>query len=632
MCGIVGLLVASARGVTEERVGRFRRRLAMLDHRGPDNRDYHRIGEKLLLGHNRLAIIDPTHANDQPFVGDDTILIFNGEIFNFPDLREELKGRGMRFRTAGDSEVISAGYAVWGTEIFKRLKGMYAIAIWDKRDGTLHLARDAFGIKPLYVCDRGGELQFASEIKAIETEVGIDPTGFADLASFGAPFGPATLYSGIEAVEPGWRHSYRVVSGEITCTRSADKPLADLAYRRPPSRDLGDMLRKSVADHLISDVPLASTLSGGLDSSVITAAAAARNPNLKAYTNTLFPDGDAETQHAAIVSRHLGIEQKTIFSHVEDFEATLRQICYFVEEPLINSAIFNSWFLAKAIRADGFKVALVGEGSDEIFAGYPWHALGLEDADLATVFGKLRERRAVSLEPPSFLSAAMRAAFAERLREQEAIFEREMSGPRGDRFNDFLLFDVRHQLRSYHLQRIDRLFMAFGVEARVPYLYDDVIQCAFALAPWRRLDVSEHWLARLRRRFRPPLRTEKACLAEAFAGDLPREILARPKFGKGGTVNLSLAPSLKGWPALTKAITTAPRYAEARDLLGPHVDWKTAAAAKLPRKEQMFLSMLTLGTDAMLNGANETWRETVLGSAAAPLAAAEATAGARHLA
>jgi len=231
-------------------------------------------------------------------------------------------------------------------------------------------------------------------------------------------------------------------------------------------------------------------------------------------------------------------------------------------------------------------VALVGEGSDELFAGYPWHALPLTEASRGAMFDILFAKRAVMAEPPPYLTETARRAILSRKAEQKAIFLDEMTIDVGPDFNRFLLFDIRHQLVTMQLQRIDRLFMAHGIEARVPFLYDDVLRWAFHARPEERLDLAETNADRPRR--------DKLCLALAFRDRLPRRIVERPKFGKGGSANLGVTPPMKQWPMVFERVLTDRRYEAGREIASPFIDWAALTSAKTERKEQMFLSMLVM--------------------------------------
>lgn len=548
----------------------------------------------LTLGHTRLSIIDPTAQNDQPFQEGRVVLAFNGEIFNYPDLREQLAAGGRVFRTQGDSEVLAAGYLAWGPELFRRIKGMYAIALYDRALSRLYLSRDLFGIKPLYVSTEGGALRFASELKWLVGDLRLDPAGFCDLLAFGYHFGPRSLYQGITAVPPGEVFQYDDDGTQLTKTCWSAKSFESILASAPRRARLGRCLEDSVRRHLIADAPLATMLSGGLDSSIVTVLARQHAPTLSAYSSTFFPDGDAEIHYSALLARHSRFDHHIVRSDATDLEAELDAITWYLEEPIGNSAAFNSFSLGRRLREDGYKVALVGEGSDELFAGYPWHALALGGRPWSAVFDALREKRAIVPEAPPYLTAQAGAAMQERMAEQREIFLSEMQADVGSPLNRFLLFDMRHQLVSSQLQRVDRMFMAHGVEARVPFLYDDVFGCAFRTSADDRLDVSATRLRTFLRRIRYSPRQDKLCLARAFRHLLPEEILGRPKFGKGGSVNVGQAPMMRQWAGLFRKVLRDDDYAVARDALAGWIDWGAIDPQRVTRREQMFLTMLAM--------------------------------------
>ncbi|MEM7429030.1 MAG: asparagine synthase (glutamine-hydrolyzing) [Pseudomonadota bacterium] len=575
MCGIAGVLF-HVRQAENAGMRIVRERTALISHRGPDFARCMMCDEgRLFLGHARLSIIDPSPANNQPFEADGVILIFNGEIYNFKDLRSDLQASGVEFHTVGDSEVIARGFRHWGVQLFERLKGMYAIALYDLRSGHLYLARDVFGIKPLYYRQAPGEFSFASEIKGLSADRSYryDFDAFTDLLTFGYQFGVQSAYEGVLQIEPGSVLVVQSTPGGVRLQHTQAKTLAGTASggAAPDAEALKDCLRDSVERHLQSDVPVAISLSGGLDSSAVTALAAPHSPQPGIYTNSFFHDldDDPEVHHAKLVCERHDLPINVIQSRVDSLEHSLSQIMWHLEEPVANSAHMTSFFAGAAIAQAGYKVALVGEGSDELFAGYPWHPLGLphcEPEGFADLFVELQRQRAMGIEPPAYLRPEFHAPARERIERQRALFSEAMSEDVGSTLNRFLLFDIKFQLQFGQLQRVDRLFMAHGVEARVPFLYDDVLRAAFALPDRAKLSQSEAAPEA------NPLRPDKLCLAEAMGDLLPLDVLTRPKFGKRGTPIIISTPAMEGLPKLYRKVLTSSEYQDVREVLGEWID------------------------------------------------------------
>lgn len=595
MCGIFGFFGPSERLPTRRNASHA---LATLGHRGPDAHGLHHdqpLG--LVLGHTRLSIIDPAHRSDQPFEYAGNLLVFNGEIYNFRELRQELEGIGAKFRTSSDTEVIAAGYHYWGVEVFRRLLGMYAVALYDVGSKCLHLARDEFGIKPLCFLQRGGEIIFSSEIKAIAVlrSLSINDGALVDLLQWGFQMEDASLYSEVSYLAPGHVLSFHrgevgreslVEQRKIACTRDAyrhDLPITSSALQQ--------VLASSVRDHMISDVPVAVALSGGIDSSIVATLAAQQHAEIEAFTFTLSRGTDPEVEHAAMLAKHVGLKHHVARLIPGGMEGYLKRIAWHLEEPIANINSLLSYGLASLVREQGFKVMLVGEGADEVFAGYPWYRFAFEhhlSHDYGKVFDAYYQRRAqkrviACLRPKARL-------FAEhRLLNQREIFSHHMQDFREIPLNGFLSFDQKTQLQYSQLLRVDRMFMAHGVEARVPFLYRPVLEASARLPVERKMQTGVQGL-----------RAEKVGLAEAFEHVLPHEILRRPKFGEAGTVNLWttwLAGMLAGE---FKRCLESRELRGARQLLGEYLDWEVVASQSLSVKEQFAFALLIESVDALM--------------------------------
>ena len=600
MCGILGYFSASARGAGAESQAEFRKRLESIAHRGPDGRQcFFSDGGHVALGHARLSIIDLTDNNNQPFWRDEVGICFNGEIFNFLTLKKELADLGWKFHTDGDSEVLVVGFLQWGPKIFEKIMGMYAISIYVPKDDTLFLARDVFGIKPLYVREIGECIHFSSEIKALPGPKEVSDDGISDLMTFGYHFGTGTFFSDVTCVNPGEVLRFERDGSTLRRRRHQAKSFESIVAETAAPRSLRKCVEGSVEDHLLADTPVAVALSGGLDSSVVTAIAHEKQQDIRAFTNTFFAEGDAETDHAKILAEKNALNLKILHSDFTDLESVIKDIVYYLEEPLVNMALFNSYFLARATRDEGYKVILVGEGSDEIFAGYPWHALALTETDRLQRLELLRQKRAIVQDPPAYVTQSGRATMLARIEAQKEAYLKDMSEEVGSELNRFLAFDLKHQLVGPQLQRVDRMFMAFGVEARVPFLYDTVLARSFRSRSSSRLDIGEGWLDKMSRRVRYTPRADKLSLARAFKDLLPHEILSRPKFGQKGTVNVGQTPPMQQWTNVFTKVVEADEYRDARERLSPWIDWASIVPKKVKRREQVFLTMLAMSVGFM---------------------------------
>jgi len=385
MCGIAGAFAYrdAAPPIDEAELLRMREHMKS---RGPDGSglwisDDRRVG----LAHRRLAIIDLSDAGAQPMwnAPRSLCITYNGEIYNYRELRKELEGRGCVFRSQSDTEVLLQLYEAHGTSMLERLRGMFAFAILDARAQSLFLARDPFGIKPLYYADDGHTLRFASQVKALVAGGGVDtapePAGSAGFLLWGCVPEPFTLYRGIVGLPAGThltvrrrekpkRVRYFEVRDELLCAQAEARP-----FRMQDREALAEMLRDSVERHLVADVPVGAFLSAGVDSTLISSLAAPklREPlrtltlGFEAYRSGMQDEAPlAEKTAAAIGARH-----RTHRVAREDFEQDVDQILAAMDQPSTDGV--NAWLICREAARDGLKVALSGLGGDELFGGYP---------------------------------------------------------------------------------------------------------------------------------------------------------------------------------------------------------------------------------------------------------------------
>jgi asparagine synthase (glutamine-hydrolysing) len=375
VCGIFGYLTQRSGVGGRERLEQA---LAALRHRGPDDEATLELTSgdvRCGLAFTRLAIIDLSPAGRQPMTTADGryTLVFNGEIYNHPELRAELEAGGARFRGHSDTEVLLEAFARWGKSVIVRLRGMFAFGVWDHVERRLTLARDHMGIKPLYFAASPAGLAFSSEVRALLA------TGFAEarpsrraIASYlstGSVSEPDTIHEGVAPLLPG--HVLEYQHGHARITPYWTLPLPTLPPRDPAAalEDLRDTLAEACRLRLIADVPLGVFLSGGMDSTAIaTFAARASNRPLSTFTVTFDEEAFSEERQAAEVARRIGSEHRQVRLSGTDLIASMPDAIAALDQPSVDG--YNTYFVSRAARAAGLKVALSGLGGDEVFAGY----------------------------------------------------------------------------------------------------------------------------------------------------------------------------------------------------------------------------------------------------------------------
>src|ERR687886_2822921 len=371
MCGIAGIARPEPSGVGEAVLARM---AVALRHRGPDGVGLC-PGARVGLAHTRLSIID-IDGGAQPLGNEDgqVIVTYNGEVYNYLELRAELEGKGHRFRTRCDTEVLVHGYEEWGAALANRLNGQFAFAIYDRRNESVFLARDRFGVRPLFYSLRGGTLHFASEVKALfasgEVPATPDPVGLDEVFTFWAARAPRTPFLGVWSLEPGTCALWR--DGRLRVARYYDLRYPEMHVEPAHALEtLDDLMQTGVALRLRSDVPVGGYLSGGLDSSITCALAAAGSPHqLRTFSVTFEDPALDESAFQRLVAQQLRSRHALAHIRQGDIARVFPEVIRHTETPVVRTAPAPMYLLAKLTRENGIKVVLTGEGSDELFLGY----------------------------------------------------------------------------------------------------------------------------------------------------------------------------------------------------------------------------------------------------------------------
>lgn len=533
---------------------------ATLTHRGPDQQGvFH--SRLCSLGATRLKILDLA-AGDQPMFSSDgdTVIVFNGEIYNHLELRAELLSLGYRFRSHCDTETVLHAFCAWDTECFSRMRGMFGVALWRKSTRRLVLARDRLGIKPLYIARMGEDLLFGSELKTIlahpEMERRLSLEGLDCYLSLNYVPCPWTLVHGVEKLAPG--HWCEWVDGRVRSEAYWRLPACAALPRTidEAKEELDVLLRQSVQEHLLSDVPLGLWLSGGIDSSTILHYTATANPSrLKTFSISFRGRSFDESAHIRQAVAHYGTEHEQLdLNPQEDLEGAIREFAYYSDEPSADAGALPVWFLSKMCKRHA-TVALSGEGADEIFAGYlTYRANELAGAARRLPSSALRQMLALlslwpvsddkisleyrlkrflqgSLLPPEQAHVLWNGTFSEtekatllrrpptpalsamlrRLASDLAARQAQGRDPLGA----YLEFDQRYFLPDDILVKSDRMSMAHAVEVRPPFLDHRIVEFAAGLPASLKMRGGR----------------QKLLLKELMKDKLPASILQRKKVG-----------------------------------------------------------------------------------------------------
>lgn len=531
MCGVMGIVPPSAEIVPDE--ARVRRSAKILEHRGPDSQGIHVAGG-VGLAHTRLALLDLSPRSAQPFWDEtgDHCIVYNGEVYNFNELRAELETNRVEFRTTSDTEVVLQAILRWGAEdAARRFEGMFALALWSKKTGELTLARDRFGIKPLFVAEDAGRLLFASEVEGLRPWMPLRPdprTLFAFLYGSGGPMIGQTFFENVDHLPPGT--ILRVAPGKRpSMSRYAEiGDLWDADINREldstKDEDLVDeveaRLARSIDQQLIADARVGVLCSGGVDSSLILALASRTHDDLAVFhADVVGPTSEREAADA--LADHLGLDLQPVEVPDTDFLDLLPELTRHHGSPFhLNPHSVPFYRVSQLVSRAGVKAVLSGEGADEAFLGYPWLASGRTNRRVTKEAHN--PSRTTSSPTGDLLTGMLEGFHTER---EHLSNQTRVAGLRSDEQDRAVqtLDLLQANLRGL-LHRNDTMGMAAGIESRFPFLDSRLVQLAINL-PAR---------AKIRRGFYPrdrrhPLAIDKWVIRELADRYLPARLSRRPK-------------------------------------------------------------------------------------------------------
>lgn len=546
MCGIFGITHLS-----ESNLEKARESLHTLAHRGPDQwNEYY--DEYVYLGHRRLSIMDLSEQGMQPMVSKDksVLITVNGEVYNFMELKKQLKDK-YEFASTSDSEVILYGYQEWGIDLLlEKMDGMYAFSIYDKEKKKLFLVRDRVGIKPMHYSDINGQISYASELKAIQKFYGdsleADYTAFYDFLTYRYIPAPKTMFKNVYKLEPGHYLEIDLESRskkDVQYWKLEVKPCGDNIEQA--SEKIYELVKKSVDEQMMSDVPVGFFLSGGVDSSTVVTMASKLVPDVSTFSIGFTDKDHDETHFADLIAEKLGTDHhkkildedltKDLFSRLEPW----------YDEPFADFSCFPTYLVSEYAR-ENVTVVLTGDGGDEVFGGYSWYERFVDKSrfrfpslSFLRVFTKpflkrknIFEKIARNIENPFLYNdfELYTKVMNGLLRHEKEDYRRRWNIP--EDYDDYWSYrkyyredlDVytRLQYLDFHtflpddiLTKVDRVSMAVSLECRVPLLSQEIVEYLFSISPEVRYHGGEL----------------KGAMKEAFKNEIPDEILNREKKG-----------------------------------------------------------------------------------------------------
>ncbi|WP_417793788.1 asparagine synthase (glutamine-hydrolyzing) [Terasakiella pusilla] len=588
MCGIAGLLDYTGNTSSSDLARLTRIMTDTLIHRGPDGGDVWVDGENGVgLGHRRLAIIDLSQAGHQPMTSQDGrfVMVYNGEVYNAEDLRPDLSQKGVQFRGHSDTEVILNGFTHWGIEAtIKKLIGMFAIALWDKKERCFYLIRDRLGIKPVYWADTGKQFLFGSELKALyphpDCPQALDRNAIASFVRHNCIPAPHTVITGIQKLMPG-HILKRDAAGSQTIQPfwSLQQVVESRQIQNRPDteiiNDLEHLLKDAVKRRMIADVPLGAFLSGGIDSSLVAALMQSQSDQpIRTFSIGFEEEGYNEAKHAGEVARHLGTDHTELYVSPEQARDVIPKLADYYDEPFADSSQIPTYLVSQMTR-DHVTVALSGDGGDELFGGYTRYltaqkygnslfALPQPLRTLASTMIRALPPRAwqqlIKVIPASKRPSHMvdkLYKLANVLKGNQDDYYRSLvthwpepdqlvkgaKEPRGLIWEDSVqhlipnavermqYLDTLTYMQDDILTKVDRASMAVSLEARVPLIDHRVVEYSWTLPDHLKI---QHGVG-------------KWALRDILYRYVPQDLIERPKMGFGVPIDAWLRGPLKDW-------------------------------------------------------------------------------------
>lgn len=567
MCGIGGFSLFSESSLTKTNLKKI---LNNILHRGPDDKGiYEDIENSVGLAHSRLSIQDLSSSGHQPMVSDDQrlVLVFNGEIYNFLELRSELISEGIKFKSHSDTEVLLQLYMKYGRDMLSRLNGIFAFALWDKNAQTLLLSRDNFGVKPLYYLPVNNSFYFASEIKALIPFLNnlrvLNPESIQNYLTFLYCPGKGTPFKSVNKLLPG--EAMIVKKGKIEKKwKWYQLPIFQNKNKKFLSKinaidGVRDHLRKAIHRQLVSDVPVGAFLSGGLDSSSIVSFAKEKNRDIKCFTIETQGENEKNTtddlHYAHKVAKYLEVELNVVQINSSKIANDIELMIKTLDEPIADPAALNVLYISRLAKEQGIKVLLSGAGGDDIFTGYRRHnAVSYENIwtwlplrlrlNLKKFSAKLNQTSTIKRRLTKLLSGVhlnenqrllnyfkwIQREDLQKLYSPEfnyninqLIFDSEIESfldevpPSSSKLDRMLALEQQFFLADHNLLYTDRMSMAEGVEVRVPFLDKELVEFAY--------NIPDNYKQRGN--------VGKWILKKALEGHLPKDVIYRPKTGFG---------------------------------------------------------------------------------------------------
>jgi len=506
----------------------IKKMLKKISHRGPDDFGYF-IDNHISLGHTRLSIIDLSEKGKQPIHNEDYSIwiTFNGEIYNYKDLKSYLKKKGHVFYTNTDTEVIIHSYEEWGVECLNHFNGLFSFCIYDQIRKKLFIARDRFGIKPLYYLYNNNKFIFSSEIKAIlshKIKKEINRNALNEYFKFRFTLSPNTIFKNILKLKPGYYLEYNLKTNKLI-TKNYFKISINYPRRldyKNITQNLFNLIYDSIRLRMIADVPVGSFLSGGIDSSIVSGIASKFNRDINTYSVGF--ETSSELKYAKIVSNHFNTNHHELIISDDDVLPNMSKMVYHMDEPIGDPGFFPTFLISK-LASKFNKVVLAGEGADEIFGGYDKYKMYYYGQYISKLIPNFKVQNEI----------LMRVLNISRMKEKESYLniiqvfnENELKNlslkpkikvnfwlNQGDLYQKMQYFDIHTLMPEDFFMKADKMSSAFGLEERVPYMDHRLVEFAINLPLKLKLNI---W-------------NEKFILKKTFSNFLPKEIIKRRKRG-----------------------------------------------------------------------------------------------------